>query len=176
MDHSVTPFFIRFPGGAARCLHTGLTRGFLHDLTVPCCRNDFHPPVASFLVGKGHRKVRLICVESLRDYLGSHAASADNSGLHTKSAPASASPRPLFVRVPRSGEKCPYSGLTRSTLLSLVLPSHDNEFPAPVASLAPRKPGAKRGIRLVVWAALEAYIRSQRPCRQAEAEPLQAAG
>ena len=70
--------------------------------------------------------------------------------------------RPIYIRTPRTGERCPYSGLTRSTLISLTLPHHQNGFRPPVASIAPAKTiDAKRRIRLIVWASLEAHIRSQ---------------
>jgi hypothetical protein len=71
--------------------------------------------------------------------------------------------RPIYIRIPRPGEKCPYSGLTRSTLLSLVLPSMQQGRLPPVESFVRRQPGARRGIRLVVWTSLEAHIRSRAP-------------
>lgn len=64
------PVFVRLPSGPDRCPQTGLTRGYLHDLTVPCRRNAYRPAVASFLVGRGHRGVRLVCLDSLVAHLG----------------------------------------------------------------------------------------------------------
>ena len=68
--------------------------------------------------------------------------------------------RPLYLRVPRSGEHCPHTGLTRSMLLALVLPAQSNDFCPPVESFLRLKPGATKGIRLIVWASLENHIRS----------------
>jgi hypothetical protein len=84
-------------------------------------------------------------------------------------------PRPIFVRIPRPGERCPYSGLSRSKMLSLVLPSLENELPPPVESFVKGKLGTKRGIRLVDWASLEAYIRAQPASRYRENPTLRAA-
>jgi hypothetical protein len=76
MDAYTPPIFIRLPHGSDHCAFTGLTRGHLHDLVVPCARNGFQPAVASYLVGTGRRKVRLICVESLQGHLGRLSARA----------------------------------------------------------------------------------------------------
>lgn len=85
-----------------------------------------------------------------------------------------APPRPLFIRVPRSGERCPYTGMARSSLLTLILPSRTNGFSPPVASIVVRKPGRARGIRLIHWASLDDYIRSC-PAGRNAAEPTKAA-
>lgn len=63
------PTFVRFPSGNSRCPVTGLTRGHLHDLCVPCGRNGFRPPVKSHLVGSARRGARFIDVASLLAYL-----------------------------------------------------------------------------------------------------------
>ncbi len=181
------PIFLRMPHGSDRCPHSGMARGALHDLTVPCLRNGFRPPVISHLVGQGRRKVRLICFDSLhsttmtvarnRPGVAAHLPPGPHNGfMHNDPTFPTLIPRPLFVRIPRSGERCPFSGLTRSTLLSLVLPNLWLGSCPPVESLSPRQPGAKRGVRLVVWASLEAHIRSHDADRQDASEPILAAG
>ena len=69
---------------------------------------------------------------------------------------------PVWIRIPRSGETCPLTGLTRSTMLSLVLPCAANRFAPPVVSqLLLSNPTARRGVRLVAYDDLCRHIRSQ---------------
>ncbi len=67
---------------------------------------------------------------------------------------------PEFLRLPPPGVRCPFTGLSRSALNELILPTKQNDFTPPVRSFCLRKRGAKTGIRLVECASLKAYIRS----------------
>ena len=67
---------------------------------------------------------------------------------------------PEFLRLPPPGVRCPFTGLSRSALNELILPTKQNDFTPPVRSFCLRKRGAKTGIRLVDYASLKAYIRS----------------
>ncbi len=67
---------------------------------------------------------------------------------------------PEFLRLPPPGVRCPFTGLSRSALNELILPTEQNDFTPPVRSFCLRKRGAKTGIRLVDYASLKAYIRS----------------
>jgi len=67
---------------------------------------------------------------------------------------------PEFLRLPPPGVRCPFTGLSRSALNELILPTKQNGFTPPVRSFCLRKRGAKTGIRLVDYASLKAYIRS----------------
>jgi len=69
--------------------------------------------------------------------------------------------RPEFIRLPKSGTPCPHCGLSRSTLNSCILPSAANGYKPPVHSHVLRQPGRLRGIRLIDFESLCAYIRSQ---------------
>jgi hypothetical protein len=61
---------------------------------------------------------------------------------------------PEFVRLPRAGERCAYTGMSRSGLNALVLgPS------APVRSFVLRRPGTRTGTRLIDYASLIEFIR-----------------
>lgn len=60
---------------------------------------------------------------------------------------------PLYLRLPRNGEKCSVSGLCRSTIYELV----SGPTPA-VKSKLLKQPGSKRGIRLIETASLVAYL------------------
>lgn len=61
----------------------------------------------------------------------------------------STSPKPEFIRLPRVGSADPITGLRRSTLNELILPSALNGHKPPVRSIVLRKPGRARGIRLI---------------------------
>lgn len=67
---------------------------------------------------------------------------------------------PEFIRLPKSGQLCPYCGMTRSALNGVILPTPLNENKPPVRSFALRQKGARKGIRLIDYASLAAYIRA----------------
>jgi hypothetical protein len=58
-----------------------------------------------------------------------------------------------YTRLPKSPDKCPVSGLCRSTIVSLI--SGPNPL---VKSKLLKQPGAKRGIRLIDVSSLLAYL------------------
>jgi len=68
--------------------------------------------------------------------------------------------KPEFIRLPLPGKRCPFTGLSRSTLNELTIDGPVNEYKAPVKSHVLRKRGATRGIRLISFDSLMAYIRS----------------
>ena len=61
--------------------------------------------------------------------------------------------RPEWIRLPKEGSTCPFSGLSRSYLADLV---RRREMP----SKALRRPGTVRGVRLICYAGLMDYIRN----------------
>lgn len=66
--------------------------------------------------------------------------------------------QPRYIRLPKPGEKCPITGLSRAKLNELILPNERNNFAPPVASKSLRQKGAQRGIRLVLLESLMAYL------------------
>jgi len=60
--------------------------------------------------------------------------------------------RPEWVRLPKPGHLCPYSGLSRTTLFQLAKEGK-------VKSISLRKRGAARGIRLIGYDSLMEYLR-----------------
>lgn len=66
--------------------------------------------------------------------------------------------RPEFLRLPKTGTLCPHTGMARSALNGLVLPTPQNKFKPPVKSFVLRQRGAKTGIRLVHYDSLRDYI------------------
>jgi len=56
---------------------------------------------------------------------------------------------PEYVRLPRPGQRCFYTGLSRTTLFELCVPCSRNGFRPPIRSYQLRSKGAERGIRLL---------------------------
>lgn len=67
-------------------------------------------------------------------------------------------PEPEFIRLPQAGRPCAYTGLTRSFLNTLILPSPANEHRPPVKSFVIRRKGARTGVRLIDYESLRAFI------------------
>jgi hypothetical protein len=55
---------------------------------------------------------------------------------------------------------CPITGMSRSAINELILPTPRNENRPPVRSFCLRQRGAKTGIRLVDFFSLTSYIRA----------------
>jgi hypothetical protein len=69
---------------------------------------------------------------------------------------------PVYLRLPREGERCPYTDLPRSTLKDLCVPTKANNFRPAVKSISLKKSKhAKRGIRLIDYNSLMKYLHSQ---------------
>ena len=66
---------------------------------------------------------------------------------------------PEFLRLPKPGDLCPYTGLARSAINELILPTPRNDFKPPVRSFCLRQRGARTGIRLIDFKSLTGYIR-----------------
>jgi hypothetical protein len=67
----------------------------------------------------------------------------------------------MYLRLPRSGQRCSFSGLSRSTLITLAVPCRENQWTPVVTSLLiVSRHGARRGVRLIDRVSLETYIRS----------------
>lgn len=67
---------------------------------------------------------------------------------------------PEWIRLPKKG-RCPYTGLSRSSLSSLIIPCAANNHRPPVKSVCLRARGAARGIRLISYDSLMDYLNSQ---------------
>jgi hypothetical protein len=68
--------------------------------------------------------------------------------------------RPIYIRLPAPGSRCPWTGLSRSALADLCVPSKANRFRPPVKSIAPKKhKDAERAMRLIVFESLISYLR-----------------
>lgn len=65
---------------------------------------------------------------------------------------------PIFIRLPAPTARCPYTGLSRTTLTELTVPSKENGYRPPVKSHLLAAPGAKRGIRIIDLESLMAYL------------------
>jgi hypothetical protein len=67
---------------------------------------------------------------------------------------------PEFIRLPKPGTLCRWTGLSRSKLNELILPSPLNSFKPPVRSLSLRNRGQVKAVRLIVLDSLLSYLRS----------------
>ena len=68
--------------------------------------------------------------------------------------------RPEFIRLPKLG-LCPITGLSRSKIYELILPSEANNYKPPVKSVSLRKQGQTKGTRLIVLQSLLDYLRHE---------------
>ena len=66
--------------------------------------------------------------------------------------------KPEFLRLPKPGKLCPYTGLTRSKLNELILECKANSFNPPVKSVSLRGPDQARGVRLISFDSLVKYL------------------
>jgi hypothetical protein len=71
---------------------------------------------------------------------------------------APASTLPEFLRLPPPGRLCAYTGLSRSYLNSLILPSESNAGKPAVKSFVIRRRGARTGVRLLDYRSLRDFI------------------
>lgn len=65
-----------------------------------------------------------------------------------------------WLRLPRKGERCQITGLSRTSMAELAVPCAANGRRPPVRSILLRKKSAQRGIRLVSKESLLAYLNS----------------
>ena len=67
---------------------------------------------------------------------------------------------PITIRLPQQGKRCPWTGLTRSALNDLVLPTKGNDFSPPVKSNLLKTKVGSSGIRLIDFQSLKSYVLS----------------
>lgn len=75
-----------------------------------------------------------------------------------------------FLRLPPPGSRCQVTGLSRASLNALILPSSENGYCPPVKSFSLKRKGSRRGIRLIDFESLSAFIRSHEESPRAEQE------
>jgi hypothetical protein len=68
---------------------------------------------------------------------------------------------PEFIRLPKPGQLCPWTGLSRSKMNELILPCAANDWKPPVKSVSLRKKGSLRGTRLIVYESLVSYLKNK---------------
>ena len=94
-----------------------------------------------------------------------HKTSASSPGIRASQRtaftahPTITTALPLYIRLPRAGERDALFGLSRSSWCLLVLPSAANDFRAPIRSVVQRQRGASRGVRLISCEAAQDYFR-----------------
>jgi hypothetical protein len=74
------------------------------------------------------------------------------------SVAAAMSTPPEFMRLPRSRQRDPVFGLSRSFINELILPCPENNHRPPVRSVVLRRRGARTGVRLVDIDSLRSHL------------------
>lgn len=73
--------------------------------------------------------------------------------------------KPETIRLPKVGQTCPWTGLSRAKLNELILPTELNKFTPPVVSyVIKERPDCKTGIRLIDFVSLMVFVRQHRQC------------
>lgn len=62
--------------------------------------------------------------------------------------------KPEFIRIPRAGERCPYTGLSRAWI-------YEAANAGLIRTVSIRSRGRVRGVRLIDYDSLVSYLRSQ---------------
>jgi hypothetical protein len=86
-------------------------------------------------------------------YMGTRVFQRETGGVKTVKTP-------VYIRLPKNGERCPFTSISRSKLNQLILPVWQNDFKPPVKSVAVKRDGAKKGTRLILLESLLGYLRS----------------
>jgi len=68
--------------------------------------------------------------------------------------------QPAYIRLPKWGERCPLTGLTRSALDLLTRAQEGNNFRPPVRSKLFKQTGQKSGIKLIDYRSLRIHLDS----------------
>jgi hypothetical protein len=65
---------------------------------------------------------------------------------------------PAYIRLPKWGQRCPHTGLTRTALDQLTRPQPINDFQPPVRSKIFKMTGQKSGVKLIDYRSLRIYL------------------
>lgn len=76
--------------------------------------------------------------------------------------------RPEWIRLPKSGSLCPWSGLSRSKMNEIILPSRINGHRPPVLSISLRNRNQVKAVRLINFDSLSTYLLSLEEGRRVE--------
>ena len=95
--------------------------------------------------------LRMCIIISMNNNVSTHTSFSNNTQIGTNI-------RPEFIRLPKSGSRDPWTGLSRSALNSLILPTNENNKTPLVKSSSLRAPGAVRGTRLIHLGSLLEYL------------------
>ena len=68
--------------------------------------------------------------------------------------------KPQYISIPRTGTKCPHSGLSRTAIYTLISPTKANGYSILVESTRGALRGKSRGSRRICYESLMRYMRS----------------
>lgn len=77
------------------------------------------------------------------------------------SFPTDAIPKPDYITMPARGKRCAYTGLPPSTLADYIAQSQQRGKGPAIKTRHLRQPGATKGIRLIHYASLMAWLDAQ---------------
>ena len=99
-----------------------------------------------------------------RSVLPEPLARQNDASIQHSSAPTnqtSSGNGPRYIRLPKAGENCPITGLSRAKMNELILPNARNNHRPPVISKSLRQPHQARGVRLILLESLLAYLKPE---------------
>lgn len=112
--------------------------------------------VSAFTVGADEVEISYLLPEPL--------ARQNDASIQHSSAPTnqtSSGNGPRYIRLPKAGENCPITGLSRAKMNELILPNARNNHRPPVISKSLRQPHQARGVRLILLESLLAYLKPE---------------
>jgi hypothetical protein len=85
MPNAAKPEFLRLPQAGQKCWCTGLSRSALNGVILPNEKNEWKPPVRSFVLRQRGAKtgIRLIEYDSLIDFIRSNPATPNPDQNHS---------------------------------------------------------------------------------------------
>jgi hypothetical protein len=82
-----------------------------------------------------------------------------SAALKTDSQAPMVAPYPVTIRLPKTGETDPWFGWTRTSWNQKILETTANKGKPPIKSFVEkRRPGAKRGVRLILFDSARRYV------------------
>lgn len=133
-----------------------------HSIPVDDRRAIVQTIVSQITIGDGEIEFAYQFPDKSEDLLKDAAVSRQTAN-PTNGPPESATDpdEPIYIRLPKPGEHCARTGLSRSMLNELILPTKRNKHRPPVKSINLRKGENIKGTRLILWESLKSYLREK---------------
>ncbi len=133
-----------------------------HELPLDDRRAIVQSLVDQITIGDGQVEFAYLFPNKSEGFLKDVAVSQQMGSSTNDNTDAPTNPdEPHYIRLPKAGKRCHLTGMSRSKLNELILPSERNSFKPPVKSLSLKLPGRTRGTRLIVWPSLKQLLSDQ---------------